>query len=97
MIELRKAGNDEALGDVKCAKSADSGEVFSKLQQMFIYLVRGYWVKLSEKIYIYITIHLVAINHENQSDFLDELKKRMMAKCHLHITSPFTAIPHLAV
>jgi hypothetical protein len=28
---------------------------------------------------------------------LDELKKRMMAKCHLHITSPFTAIPHLAV
>jgi hypothetical protein len=36
MIELRKAGKDEALGDVKCEKSANSGEAFSKLQQIFV-------------------------------------------------------------
>jgi hypothetical protein len=36
MIELRKAGKEAALGDVKCAKSANSGEAFSKLQQILL-------------------------------------------------------------
>jgi hypothetical protein len=52
MSELRKAGKDEALGEVKCANSANCGEVFSKLQQMFILLVTGQWGKHSEKFYI---------------------------------------------
>jgi hypothetical protein len=86
MIELRKAGKDEALGDVKCAKSANCGEVFSKLQKIFILLVTGHWVKFSETFYIYI-IHLVAINHENQTEPLHTLKKRRLATGHLHITS----------
>jgi hypothetical protein len=41
MIELRKAGKDKALGDVKSAKSANSGEAFSKLQKRFLLLVSG--------------------------------------------------------
>jgi hypothetical protein len=41
MIELRKAGNDEALGDVKSAKSANCGEGISKLQKIFILLMTG--------------------------------------------------------
>jgi hypothetical protein len=69
MIELRKAGKDEALGDVKCAKSGNSGEAISKLQTRFILLVTGKVIKFSEKFYIYKIIHLVAINHEHQSDF----------------------------
>jgi hypothetical protein len=50
MIELRKAGNDEALGDVKSANNANSAAAFSKLQKMFILLVTGHWVKFSEKV-----------------------------------------------
>jgi hypothetical protein len=45
MIELRKADKEEALADVKFAKSVNSGEAFSKLQQMFILLVTGHWDK----------------------------------------------------
>jgi hypothetical protein len=41
MIELRKAGKDEAPGDVKSAKSANCGEAFSKLQKIFILLMTG--------------------------------------------------------
>jgi hypothetical protein len=47
MIELRKADNDEALGDLKSAKSVNLGESFSKLQKIFILLVTGHWVKFS--------------------------------------------------
>jgi hypothetical protein len=36
MIELRKADKDEALGDVKSAKNVNTGETFSKLQQILI-------------------------------------------------------------
>jgi hypothetical protein len=64
---------------------------------MFILLVTGHLVKFLEKFYIYYIIHLVTINHENESDSLDALKKRMMAIGHLHITFPFNAIPHLAM
>jgi hypothetical protein len=39
----------------------------------------------------------VAINHENQTDSLDALMKRMIAMGHLNITFPFNAIPHLAM
>jgi hypothetical protein len=108
MIELRKADRDKTLGDVKCAKSANCGEAFSKLQKIFtllgighwvkfILLVAGHWVRFSETCYIYNIIHLVTINHENQSDSLDALKKLMMAKGHLYITLPFNAISHLAM
>jgi hypothetical protein len=69
MIELRKADKDEALRDVKSAKSANCGEGFSKLQKMYILLVTGHWVKFSEKLYIYNIIHLGAINQKNQSFF----------------------------
>jgi hypothetical protein len=96
MIESRKAGKDEALGDVKSAKSANSEEAFSKLQQMFILLVTGQWGKHSEKFHIYIT-HLVALNIENQCVFLDAIKKQMMAIGRLHITFRFNVIPHLAI
>jgi hypothetical protein len=54
MIELRKAGKDEALGDVKCEKSANSGEAFSKLQKRSTLLVTGQVIKFSEKFYIVI-------------------------------------------
>jgi hypothetical protein len=60
MIELRKAGKEEALGDVKSAKSANSGDAFSKLQQT---LVIGNQGKLSDKVYIYYITHLLVINH----------------------------------
>jgi hypothetical protein len=49
MIELRKAGKDEALGDVKCEKSANSGEAFSKFQKIFIILMKGHYFKFLEK------------------------------------------------
>jgi hypothetical protein len=94
MIELRKAGKDEALGDVKSGKGANCGEAFSKLQKIFILLMTGHWVKFSEKVYIYNMIHLVAINHGNHSDSLHALNKRMMAMFYLYITFPFNAIPH---
>jgi hypothetical protein len=42
MIELRKAGKEEALENVKSAKGAKSGEAFSKLQKIFILLVTGH-------------------------------------------------------
>jgi hypothetical protein len=38
---LRKAGKDEALGDVKSEKSSNSGEAFGKLQKIFLLLVSG--------------------------------------------------------
>jgi hypothetical protein len=49
MIELRKVGKDEALGDVKCENSANCGEGISKLQKIFILLLTGHWVKFAEK------------------------------------------------
>jgi hypothetical protein len=63
MIELRKAGKDEALGDVKCEKSANCGEGISKLQKIFILFVTWHWGKFSENDYIYNIIHLFAIQH----------------------------------
>jgi hypothetical protein len=97
MIELRKADKDEALGDVKPAKSANCGETFSKIQQIFIILVTEQWVKFSNKLFIYNIIHLVAINHENQSDSLDAMKKGILAMGRLHITFSLNAIPCLAL
>jgi hypothetical protein len=97
MIELRKAEKDEALREVKLPKSAHCGEAFSKLQKIFTLLVTEHWVRFSETIYIYNTIHLLTTNHENQSDSLDARMKRLMSIGHLHITFPFNAIPHLAM
>jgi hypothetical protein len=88
MIELRKADNDEALIDVKSAKIANSGKVFSKLQEIFILLVTGHWVKFSERFYIYDIIYLFTIPQKIQCVSLHTLKKRMMAIGHLHITLP---------
>jgi hypothetical protein len=42
MIELRKAGKGEALGEVKSAKSANCGQAFSMLQKRFILLLTGH-------------------------------------------------------
>jgi hypothetical protein len=42
MIELRKAGKDEALGGVQSEKNANTRETFSKLQKIFILVVKGY-------------------------------------------------------
>jgi hypothetical protein len=95
MIELRKAGKNEALGNVKSEKSKNCGEAFSKLQNVFIELVIGHLVKFSEMFFIYNMMHLGAINHENQSDSMYALKKSMVAMGHLHITSPFNVIVHL--
>jgi hypothetical protein len=39
MIELRKADKDETPGDVKSANNVNTGETFSKLQQIFILVV----------------------------------------------------------
>jgi hypothetical protein len=50
MSALRKAEKDEALGEVKSAKSENCGEAFSKLQKIFILLLTGHWVKFTEKI-----------------------------------------------
>jgi hypothetical protein len=97
MIELRKAGKNEALRDTKSKKSANSGEAFSKLQKIFILLVTGQEFRFSEKFYIYNIIHSVAINHKNQSDSLHALKKRMITMDHFRITLPSNANPHLAM
>jgi hypothetical protein len=64
---------------------------------MFILLLTGYWVKCSEKNYIYNVLHLVAIIHEIQNVSFDALKKRMMAIGHLHITTTLNVIPHLSM
>jgi hypothetical protein len=44
MMELRKAGKDEAQGDVQSAKKSNTGATISKLQH---YLILG---KISRKI-----------------------------------------------
>jgi hypothetical protein len=67
MIELRKAGKDEALGDVQSANTANSGKAFSKLQKIFTLLVTGQEIKISDKrCYAYTIIHLDAMNNETK-------------------------------
>jgi hypothetical protein len=48
MIELRKAGKDEMLGDVQSGENANTGSAFSTLQHIFVFGLKEYWDKLSE-------------------------------------------------
>jgi len=63
MMELRRASKDEAQGDVQSEKNANTGVTFGKLQLSVTLGETGYYVKLSEKNYIYNIIHLIGINH----------------------------------
>jgi hypothetical protein len=42
LIELRQASKDEMLGDVQSAKNENIGSTFSKIQQIFIFVVTEY-------------------------------------------------------
>jgi hypothetical protein len=48
MMELRKAGMDEAQGDEQSANKSNTGAKFSKLQQNLDLGVTEYLIKLSE-------------------------------------------------
>jgi len=77
-MELRQASKDEAQGDVQSGKNANASTTYSKLQQNLILGVTEYQVKSSGEYYIYNIIHLLTINHQNQSVVLDTIMKRML-------------------
>lgn len=92
MIEMRQAGKEEMEGNMQSANNSNPGATFSKLQQIHLSGVIGYYLKLTETCKICTISHLLALNHPKQTLSLNTLLKQILVFGRLNTEHQYSAM-----